>query len=328
MKEWSHSSVGLPALVLAIAVLVPVVATGQSAETQAAGSGNVTRTSWGDPDLRGTWTSNGARGVPMERPKEVLTAADEARQEVLREFSRNDQTLNVLFVEPETDITQHFDKPPVLVVDPPNGRIPFTPELQAASDSWKAASHGVGIDSWEDLDLWDRCITKGGPPMNVLPAAYNNGILILQTSDHVAILHEIIHEVRIIPLDGRDHLDPRIHQYWGDSRAHWEGDTLVVEVTNYSDKTFGTQQPKGSYRGGGRGQRVVERFTRIDDGTLEYRATVEDPRGFTKPWTVVVPLLRDDDYVLYEYACHEGNYGLEQILKAHLGPGTSDSDGR
>ena len=190
------------------------------------------------------------------------------------------------------------------------------------------APHGVGIDSWEDLDLWDRCITKGGPPMSVLPAGYNNGILILQTSDHVAILHEIIHEVRIIPLDGRDHVDPRIHQYWGDSRVHWEGDTLVVEATNFPDKTFWTQQPKGSYRGGGRGQRVVERFTRIDDGTLEYRATVEDPRGFTKPWTVVVPLLRDDDYVLYEYASHEGKYGLEQILKGNLGPGTSDSDGR
>ena len=149
-----------------------------------------------------------------------------------------------------------------------------------------------------------------------------------QTSDHVAILHEIIHEVRIIPLDGRDHVDSRIRQYWGDSRGHWEGDTLVVEVTNFSDKTFGTQQPAGSYRGGGRGQRVVERFTRINDGTLEYRAMVEDPRGFTEPWTVVVPLLRDDDYMLYEYACHEGNYGLEQILKAHLGPGRSDSDGR
>ena len=113
-----------------------------------------------------------------------------------------------------------------------------------------------------------------------------------------------------------------------DSRGHWEGGTLVVEVTNFSDKTFGTQQPAGSYWGGGKGQRVVERFTRIDEGTIEYQATVEDPRGFTKPWTVVVPLLRDDDYVLYEYACHEGNYGLEQILKAHLGPGTSDSDGR
>ena len=300
-----------------VAVVVALLGAALSAQVQEPGSGNLPRTPWGAPDLRGTYTSNGVRGVPWERPKEVLSAADEARAEFLREFDRNDSLLNVIFPEPDTEITRRFTPPPVLVVDPPNGRIPVTVEAQAASDAWKAASHGVGVDGLEDFDLWDRCITRGAAPTSMAPTGYNNGLVILQTPDHVAILHEIIHEVRIIPLVDADHLAPSIRQYWGDSRGHWEGDTLVVEVTNFSDKTFGTQQPAGTYRGGGRDQRVIERFTRLDDETIEYRATVEDPRAFTRPWTVVVPLLKDDDYVLYEYACHEGNLGFELILRAH-----------
>ncbi len=302
---------------LVVAVVVALLGSTLSARAQEPGSADVPRTPWGDPDLGGTYTSNGVRGVPWERPKEVLTEADEARAEFLQEFGRNDSLLNVIFPEPDTEITRGFTPPPVLVVDPPNGRIPVTAEAQAASDAWKAASHGIGVDGLEDFDLWDRCITRGAAPTTMAPTGYNNGLVILQTPDHIAILHEIIHEVRIIPLVDVDHVDPTIRQYWGDSRGHWEGDTLVVEVTNFTDATFGTQQPAGTYRGGGRGQRIVERFTRLDDGTLEYRATVEDPRAFTRPWTVVVPLLKDDDYVLYEYACHEGNIGFEQILKAH-----------
>jgi len=300
-----------------VAVVMALLGAAPLAQGQEPGSGNLPRTPWGDPDLRGTYTSNGVRGVPWERPKEVLSAADEARAEILKEFGRNDSLLNVIFPEPDTEITRRFTPPPVLVVDPPNGRIPVTVEAQAASDAWKAASHGVGIDGLEDFDLWDRCITRGAAPTSMAPTGYNNGLVILQTPDYVAILHEIIHEVRIIPLVDADHLAPAIRQYWGDSRGHWEGDTLVVEVTNFSDKTFGTQQPAGTYRGGGRDQRVIERFTRLDDETIEYRATVEDPRAFTRPWTVVVPLLKDDDYVLYEYACHEGNRGFELILRAH-----------
>ena len=294
------------------AVLVPTVSAGQ-----APGSGSPQRTSWGDPDLRGTYTSNGVQGVPWERPKEVQSEQDEARSEFLEEFSRNDRLLNVVFPEPETEITRRFTPPPALVVDPPNGRIPVTAEAQAASDAWKAASHGVGVEGLQDFDLWDRCITRGAAPASIAPTGYNNGLVILQTPDHVAILHEIIHEVRIIPLVDVNYVDPMIRQYWGDSRGHWEGQTLVVEVTNFTDKTFGSQQPSGTYRGGGREQRIVERFTRLDDDTIEYRATVEDPRAFTRSWTVVVPLLKDYDYVLYEYACHEGNRGFEQILRAY-----------
>ena len=286
----------------------------RSADAQTTGVG---RTPWGDPDLQGTYTSNGVRGVPLERPPEVLTEEDEAREEALAEFTSNDRLLNVVFPEPDTDVTRGFTPPSALVVDPSNGRIPLTAEAKAASDAWKVASHGVGINGLEDLDLWDRCITKGASPTGMLPTGYNKGVMILQTPDYVAILHEIIHDVRIIPIGDPEHLDSKVRQYWGDSRGHWEGDTLVVEVTNFSDKTFGTQQPHGSYRGDGREQRVVERFTRISEGVLEYQATVEDPRASTQPWTFVVPLLKDDGYMLYEYACHEGNYGFEQILRAY-----------
>ncbi len=301
-------------LILTIAAMLLASAPAATQQAETLSASGVSRTPWGDPDLRGTWT--GIRGVPVERPLEVLTAEQEAQQERFQELRRGDLTLNVVFPEPETEVTRRATPPPVLVVDPPNGRIPLTKEAQVASDSWKAASHGVGAKSWEDFDLWDRCITRGGPPMSMVPSGYNHGVMILQTPDHVVLLHEIIHDVRIIPLGGQDHPDPRIGQYWGDSRGHWEGDVLVVEVTNFSDKTFGTQQPAGSYRGGGRGQRIVERFTPIDNGTLEYRATVEDPRTVTRPWTMVVPLLRDDNYVLYEYACHEGNYGFDQMMRA------------
>ena len=299
-------------LALAVLLLSSPLAAAQPSERHAASG--VSRTPWGDPDLRGIWT--GIRGVPVERPLEVLTAEQEAQQERFQEFRRGDLTLNVVFPEPETEVTRRAARPEVLVVDPPDGRIPLTAEAQAASDSWKAASHGVGATSWEDFDLWDRCITRGGPPMSMVPSGYNHGVMILQTPDHVVLVHEIIHEVRIIPLGGQEPLDPKVGQYWGDSRGHWEDDTLVVEVTNFSDKTFGTQQPAGSYRGGGRDQRIVERFTPTDDGTIEYRATVEDPRAFTRPWTMVVPLFRDDSYTLYEYACHEGNYGFDQMMRA------------
>ena len=273
------------------------------------------RTPWGHPDLQGIWTSNGVMGVPVEQPKEVLTAEDVARQErneALRNQQEPDRDVNIVWDEPEAPRTIQR---PSLVIDPPNGRIPITAEMQQAVDDWGPTHYGIGITSWTDLDLWDRCITKGFPTV-MAPMGYNNAYEIMQTPDYVLIRYEIIHDMRIIPLDGRAPLHENIQQYWGDSRGRWEGNTLVVEVTNFSDKTFGTQQPLGSYRGGGSGMRVVERFTLTDENTIDYRATLEDPRAFTAPWTLGIPLIRDNSYVIYEYACHEGNYGLEHILSA------------
>ena len=309
-RRFVVSGCSIAALAAAAAL---ALAPGVGAQSQA--SFDPPRTSWGDPDLQGIWTSNAVMGVPAEQPKEVLTAEDIERQErneALRNQQEPDRDVNIVWDEPETlrEIEQ-----PSLVVDPPNGRIPITPEMQQAVDDWGPTHYGIGITSWTDLDLWDRCITKGFPTV-MAPMGYNNAYEIMQTPDYVLIRYEIIHDLRIIPLDGRAPLHDNIRQYWGDSRARWEGNTLVVEVTNFSDKTFGTQQPLGSYRGGGRDMHVVERFTLTDENTIDYRATLEDPRAFTAPWTLGIPLIRDESYVIYEYACHEGNYGLEHILSA------------
>ena len=311
-RRFSVSGYAVAALAAAAAAAV-ALAPGVAAQAQ--GSFDPPRTSWGDPDLQGIWTSNAVMGVPAEQPKEVLTAEDIARQErneALRNQQEPDRDVNIVWDEPETE---RKIEQPSLVIDPPNGRIPITPEMQQAVDDWGPTHYGIGIESWTDLDLWDRCITKGFPTV-MAPMGYNNAYEIMQTPDYVLIRYEIIHDLRIIPLDGRAPLHDNIRQYWGDSRARWEGNTLVVEVTNFSDKTFGTQQPLGSYRGGGRDMHVVERFTLTDENTIDYRATLEDPRAFTAPWTLGIPLIRDESYVIYEYACHEGNYGLEHILSA------------
>ena len=311
IRSFSVSGCAVAAVAAAAVALASVLAPAAAAQ----GNFDPPRTSWGDPDLQGIWTSNAVMGVPAEQPKEVLTAEDVARQErneALRNEQEPDRDVNIVWDEPETE---RKIEQPSLVIDPPNGRIPITPEMQQAVDDWGPTHYGIGIESWTDLDLWDRCITKGFPTV-MAPMGYNNAYEIMQTPDYVLIRYEIIHDLRIIPLDGRAPLHDNIRQYWGDSRARWEGNTLVVEVTNFSDKTFGTQQPLGSYRGGGRDQRVVERFTLTDANTIDYRATLEDPRAFTAPWTLGIPLIRDESYVIYEYACHEGNYGLEHILSA------------
>jgi hypothetical protein len=254
-------------------------------------------------------------GVPVELPKKTLSAEDIARRQrdaELREQAA-DRDSNVVWDEIKTALRDA--RPAALVVDPPDGRIPLTREGQQRVDDWGPTHYGLGISSWVDLDLWDRCITKGFPTV-MIPMGYANAFRILQTRDSVAILFEIIHDVRIIPLDKRPHVGSSIRQYWGDSRGHWEGNTLVVEVTNFSDKTSGTQQPAGAYRGGGREQRIVERFTRLDGDVLEYRATIEDPKLFTRPFTLRIPMAKNDTYKMYEYACHEGNYGLPNILSA------------
>ena len=299
--------------VVTMLMLTPVAF--ETAGAQTADSFDSPRTPWGHPDLQGIWTSNAVMGVPVERQKESLTAEDVERRDrraALRQEHEPNADVNIVWDEPET--VRRFQVPS-LVVDPPNGRIPVTPEMQRASDDWGPTHYGIGIQSWADLDLWDRCITKGFPTV-MAPMGYNNAYEIMQTEDFVAIRYEIIHDMRIIPLTDTPHVHENIQQYWGDSRGRWEGNTLVVEVTNFSDKTFGKQQPLGSYRGGGKDMRVIERFTLVDADTIDYRATLEDPRAFTRPWELSIPLIRDNGYVIYEYACHEGNYGMAHILSA------------
>jgi hypothetical protein len=162
-------------------------------------------------------------------------------------------------------------------------------------------------DHPEDRSLWEQCITRGVPTV-MLPQPYNNNYQIIQTRDHVIILAEMIHDARIVPIDGRPHLPSTIRQLMGDSIGHWEGDTLVVETTNFTNRT--------SYRGSSENLRLIERFTRTAPDVLTYRVTLDDPTTFSRPWTIELPAVPSDGEI-YEYACHEGNYGLEGILRGH-----------
>jgi hypothetical protein len=196
-------------------------------------------------------------------------------------------------------------------VDPPDGKFP--PLTPAGEQARKSRTRGA--DSWEDRHLWERCITRGGMPNAMFPRAYNNNAQIFQTPDYVAILLEEIHETRLIPLDGRAHVPRQVHQWMGDSRGHWEQDTLVVETTNIAARVSALQ-PWANFSstdGSGDTLHTVERFRRVDAGTISYRITVEDPQMYTKPWTVEFPMMKTPE-LLYEYACHEGNYGMFGIL--------------
>ena len=299
-----------------------------AANGQAPGS-YLPRTSWGDPDLQGTFTNKTI--TPFERPialagKEFLTVEEAAELEQVRaaENAARDDEVPADIVGNYN--THWFDRGTTVVgtrrtsiiVDSPDGRLPaLTPEARKKAPSpeevqrLEGARRGRGlIDTWEDLDLNDRCILwpTAGPPM--LSSAYNNNYQILQTPEYVAIVIEMIHDVRIIPLDGRPHVERGLRQWLGDARGHWEGDTLVVETTNFSDKTViraaNNARPTETLR-------VVERFRRVNADTLEYRFTIEDPKTWTRPWTGEVPWTRISDK-LYEYGCHEGNYSMVTML--------------
>ena len=299
-----------------LVVAVSVMGQAQSSANQA----SIRSTPWGDPDLQGVWTSDSVMGVPLEQRKAEEDLTPEEREYERRRVEIDGQVdpggSNVVWNERE--LGRIIERPSSLVVDPPDGRVPLTEEMHGIVYNIERHAHryGIGLTTYEDLDLWDRCFTKGFP-LVMMPLGYSNMYQIVQTPDHVAIYYEVIHDVRIIPLDGRPPLGQRFRQMWGDSRGRWEGDTLVVEVTNFSDKTFGTQQAVGGFLGGGKDMTVVERFRLIDENVLDYRATVTDPRAFSRPWTMAVPLVRDD-FPVYEYACHEGNYGLANILTAAL----------
>jgi hypothetical protein len=193
-----------------------------------------------------------------------------------------------------------------MIIDPPDGRLPpLTPAAEALAAAAAESEPGLPAGP-EDQNSWVRCITRGLPGL-MMPGVYNNGLQIVQGPGFVAIQKEMIHETRVIPTDGQSHLSSAITQWLGDSRGRWEGDTLVVEVTN-----FNGQAP---FRGSSDSMKLVERYTRVAPDLLEYQFTVDDPTVWTRPWTAVFPFVRDDEqYELVEYACHEGNYGMMNIL--------------
>src|SRR3982751_2628724 len=274
------------------------------------------------PDLQGVW--NFSTITPLERPaefsgKEFLTDA-EARAYEQRVVERNNRDNRESSAEADVSSAYnefwwdrgvhaarvHGKVRTSLIVDPPDGRLPpLTADGQARVTARADARRDRPADGPEDRSLGERCLLfNAGPPM--LSGPYNNYVQILQTRDYVVIHTEMIHDARIVPLDGRPHLPPSVRSLLGDSRGHWDGDTLVAETTNFSDKT--------TVRGSGPGLRLVERFTRDGASTLLYEFTVDDPASFTKPWSAVLPMTRTDAQ-LYEYACHEGNYAMTGILR-------------
>ena len=310
------------ALAVAIAVvwLVPIFLSGQapSKNAPAKASRKVPRTPWGDPDLQGIW--NNSTTTPLERPaalagKQLLTPQEAAERDELAERTADDAPRAG---DPGTYNGFWFDrgkslKRTSLIVDPDDGRLPpYTPEAQrrlAARAESRRKQGAEPADGPEDRNLAERCITRGAPK---LPGGYNNNFQIVQTPQYVAILQEMIHEVRIIPLGARPHIDSRIRQWLGDSRGHWEGTTLVVDTTNYDERIV--DNSFNCCRGAGAHLHVIERFTPVDRDTIDFQYTVDDKTTWTKPWTAVVPMTRTDDPI-YEYACHEGNYGLAGILR-------------
>ena len=315
-------------LAVAIAVGLGICPAGaQPASKPAAHAWKTPRTPWGDPDLQGEWPGN--MGVPMQRPKAMGTRTvltDEEYAKKVEQAKRASAADSVEFASKDERVTIG---PPSywtergtptrqasLIVDPPDGRMPpMTVEAKAIQAKTPAEWSGVA-NSVHDVNLYYRCITRGLVG-SVIPVVYNNGNQIVQAPGYVVIRNEMIHETRVIPLDGRPHVSPNIRTYLGDSRGHWEGDTLVIDTTNFNDKTsIGSNGVAYNGEGGRTSDalHVTERLTRTDANTIEYRITIDDPKTWTAPWTLSIPLQRDDKYDFLEYACHEGNYALKDIL--------------
>jgi hypothetical protein len=276
------------------------------------------------PDLQGYWTN--ATFTPLERPaelanKEFFTPAEAAefdRKRLERENAQSKEDIHYDNALWQTETWGRVEsRRTSIVFDPPNGRLPeLSPEgkVQAAAKA-QAASRRASADSAQDRSLAERCITWGneGPPM--LGSTYNANLQIVQNSNLLVIAHEIGHADRMIPLDGHPHLSPSIHQLGGDSRGHWEGDTLVVDSTNFNDQTNFRGPPSTARQDifSDANLHVVERFTLTAPDTITYRFTVTDPTVWTKPWSGEL-LMKRTKGPIYEYACHEGNYGLANIL--------------
>ena len=314
-----------------IATLAVVALSASPAAAQSDGTYAAPRTPDGQPDLQGMW--NNETLTPFERPtsmtdKAFLTeeeaaarnrqsderrAAADAASEVRTEplpVGGNIGGYNQFWFDPGRRVLS--TRQTSMVVDPPDGRVPVKP--------WAVAARAHNLahvgDSYVHMSVWDRCLSRGVPG-SMFPAGYNNAYRILQTPDHVTIIYEMIHDVRIIPLDNRPHIDRDIKLWMGNSRAHWDGDTLVVETRNFHNRGWIASSAAGGRIKGiptSKALYVVERFTRVSDDTIMWDMTVEDPNVYTRPWTVSMPLTHRPSYQMFEYACHEGNWAVRNAL--------------
>ena len=286
-----------------------------SAEASAAAAANphwkAPKLPWGQPDLEGIWTTDDMRGVPMTRAEKYgdrryLTDAEFAARAQERADARKvDNARTGTFRNEEGSRDFGYTS---MVIEPADGRIPALTAEARARPAVRGTS-GVGpFNSIDDFSLWDRCVTRGLTG-SWLPVVYGNGTRIIQTPDAVVIYHEMVHETRVIPLDGRAHVHTGLKQLMGDSRGHWEGDTLVIETTNFTDRLPVTGGSRAS-----ESLKTTERIRRIDPQMVELELRVEDPKTYVAPWTLRMTLTSQPGYEMYEYGCHEGNRAVPNAL--------------
>jgi hypothetical protein len=296
-------------------VLTSVLVSAQAPATKSAPGGaasSVPRTPWGHPDIAGVWSSDDMRGIPRERPNEYGTRRFLTDEEYAKRLERDEQTRKQEGSRVgafRNDVGTRTFRQTSLVIDPPDGKIPaLTPEGQKRSAARIRGSFGDGpFHTTEDFTLYDRCITRGVVG-SLGPAIYGNGVTIVQSPGEVAISYEMVHDTRIIHLGDRPRVSQR--QWLGSARGRWEGDTLVIETTGFTDRTAisGVRHSESL--------RLTERISRHDDQTLDYQVTIEDPIVYTKPWTMVLQLTQPPGFQMFAYECHEGNLGLRNILSA------------
>ena len=314
-------------IALAGALIGPPLATGQ-VERVIDPSWTMPRTVDGQPDLQGVWGNKSL--TPMERPdavqgKAFLTDEEMAainQRRVVDEQARDDapaQRYNAggnvggygsYWLDSGDTVLSTGQTS--LIVDPPDGRAPIKPWALAAK-AYNLAHNG---DHYQHMSVWDRCLSRGIPG-SMLPAGYNNAYRIVQTPDHIVIQHEMIHDVRIIPLSDRPFVDGGIRQWMGDARAHWDGDVLVVETKNFHNRGWIASSSAGARLKGiptSTALHVVERYQRVSANIIIWTVTIDDPNVYTQPWTISMPLAAEPDYEIYEYACHEGNYAVPNAL--------------
>jgi len=328
MSMRTLSTPTLPILTAALSLLLAAAPEAQQAAstTKSPGKWSVPRTPWGDPDLQGSFTNKDENGTPFERPADLAgKSLSDFGEKELAELRKTRQAraqagAGRIGGSEEEDTGagpshwyEHLNasnSQAWFVFEPADGTIPpLTKEARDRAAARQAARRGRGpADSWTDRSLYDRCITRGIPG-SMMPAIYGNAYDITQGPGFVAIRYEMIHETRIIPLGNTQRLPASFRHYAGDARGHWEGDTLVVETTNFNDVA--------AYRGASRNLKMTERFTLIGPDTIKWEARFEDPSTWERPWAMTMPLKRDtEDGGLFEYACHEGNRGLHNILSA------------
>ena len=323
-----HKTLMTSAVAVMILMMIVMMSAG-GLPSLAAADWKAPRTPWGEPDLQGIWTGQAELGIPFERPaafgtRQSLTDEEFAQREAQ---AQNQLKSDNAEFDPETadvsragQVGSPTSPPPTwlergqasrrtsLVINPPDGRIPAT--SVAGLRRLRAAGLGAldngPFDGPENMGLYQRCITRGVPNA-MFPAVYNANTRIVQGPGFVAVTYEMIHETRIIPTTARPHLNADLREYLGDSRGHWDGDTLVVDVTNFN--------ANDNYRGSGDGLHLVERYKRTADGGLRYEVTVEDPDTWARPWTAALNL-RPQPAGMFEYACHEGNYAMKNMLSA------------